>query len=114
MSSSLRYRIGLAICASIFFISGSLHWIAPAPLLKIMPPFLPCPLRLVQISGAAEILGAIGLLLPRFRRAAGFGLAALLVAVFPANIYMAVGHVSFNGFAGRNGFAGCVCRCNCR
>jgi uncharacterized membrane protein len=43
----------------------------------------------VELSGAAEILGGIGLLIPRLRRAAALGLVALLIAVFPANIYMA-------------------------
>ena len=49
---------------------------------------------LVYLSGAAEIAGGVGLLVPRLRRAAGIGLLLLLVAVFPANIYMAVADVS--------------------
>jgi len=55
----------------------------------IMPPYLPFPRELVLISGVAEILGGLGVLVPRVRRAAGWGLALLLVAVFPANIQMA-------------------------
>jgi uncharacterized membrane protein len=54
-------------------------------------------LALVLISGAFEILGGIGLLVPRFRRAAGIGLVALYVAVFPANVNMALHHVSLDG-----------------
>jgi uncharacterized membrane protein len=61
---------------------------------------LPHPAELVMISGVAEILGGIGLLIPGTRRWAAYGLAALLVAVFPANIYMAVAHVSFPGVLG--------------
>jgi len=57
---------------------------------------------LVQISGGAEILGGLGLLLRRFRRLAAYGLASLLVAVFPANIYMAVAHVPFPGVMGES------------
>ena len=57
---------------------------------------------MVQVSGGAEILGGLGLLLQRFRRAAGYGLALLLVAVFPANIYMAVAHVPFPGLMGES------------
>ena len=53
-----------------------------------------------MISGVAEILGGIGLLIPRTRRVAGYGLALLLVAVFPANLYMAVAHVTFPGVLG--------------
>ncbi len=52
------------------------------------------------MSGAAEIAGGAGLLLTATRRAAAYGLALLLVAVFPANIYMAVEHVNFPGLAG--------------
>jgi uncharacterized membrane protein len=57
--------------------------------MKIMPPYVPWHRAMVELSGAAEILGGIGLLIPRVRRAAALGLVALLIAVFPANIYMA-------------------------
>lgn len=56
----------------------------------------------MAISGAAEILGGAGLLIPVLRRAAAYGLALLLVAVFPANVYMAVAHVQFPGWAGQS------------
>ena len=58
-----------------------------------MPPFIPAALAMVYISGSAEIAGGLGLLLPPVRGMAGWGLVALLIAVFPANIYMAVDHV---------------------
>lgn len=74
-------------------VAGSLHFLSPAPYLKIMPPGLPWHLALVYISGLAEVAGGVGLLIPRLRRAASWGLVALLVAVFPANVYMAVAHV---------------------
>ena len=67
-----------------------------------MPPFLPYPKVLVRISGAAEILGGLALLLQRLRRLAAYGLVALLVAVFPANIYMAAAHVPFPGAMGQS------------
>jgi uncharacterized membrane protein len=53
-----------------------------------MPPYFPAPQVLVEASGVAEIAGGIGLLICPVRRAAGWGLIALLIAVFPANIYM--------------------------
>ena len=56
--------------------------------MKIMPPYVPWPLAMVYISGAAEIAGGLGILLPPARRAAALGLMALLVAVFPANVYI--------------------------
>jgi uncharacterized membrane protein len=57
-----------------------------------MPPGLPAPLALVYLSGLLEVLGGLGLLWPRTRRLAGWGLLALAVAVFPANVYMALAH----------------------
>lgn len=53
-----------------------------------MPPYLPAPATLVAVSGAAEVAGGIGLLVPRWRSAAGIGLMALLVLVLPANVEM--------------------------
>ena len=55
-----------------------------------MPPYLPFPFELVYISGVFEILGGAGLLIPRYRKLAAYGLIALLIAVFPANIQMLV------------------------
>ncbi len=58
-----------------------------------MPPYLPFHLALVYISGIFEIVGGIGLLIPSVQRYTGYGLVALLIAVFPANINMAVNEV---------------------
>ena len=55
-----------------------------------MPKVLPAPLLLVYFSGVFEVLGGIGLLVPQTQRYAAWGLVALLVAVFPANVSMAV------------------------
>lgn len=63
-----------------------------------MPPLLPAPRLLVAISGAAEIAGGLGLLFPRFRKSAAWGLVLLLLAVFPANLYMAIAHQRFPHF----------------
>ena len=93
--------IGLGLFASIFLVSGFLHFFYPAPYVRIMPPMLPWPLALVRISGAAELLGGVGLFLRKLRRATAYGLTLLLVAVFPANVYMAVAHVAFPGLMGK-------------
>lgn len=98
----LSYFVGLALLGIFFVVSGLLHFFSPAPYLRIIPPFLPWPKTLLWISGAAEIAGGLGLLVTRFRRAAAYGLALLLVAVFPANIYMAVAHVAFPGLMGES------------
>jgi len=69
---------------------GLLHLVRPEGFVKIVPGFLPAPLFLVYLSGLFEIAGGLGLTLERTRRLAGLGLIALYVAVFPANINMAV------------------------
>jgi uncharacterized membrane protein len=69
--------------------AGVNHFVSPAAYDAMVPAALPAPHLLVQISGVAEILGGLGLILPRTRRLAAWGLIALLVAVFPANLNMA-------------------------
>ena len=66
------------------------HFARPEPFVRIVPDWLPAPLTLVYISGAFEVVGGIGVLLPRTRRFAAWGLVALYVAVFPANLHMAL------------------------
>ena len=76
---------------SFFFITvGIDHFINPDFYLAIMPPMLPLHLAAVYVSGFFEILGGLGLLLSRYRKISGWGLLALLIAVYPANIYMAM------------------------
>ena len=72
---------------------GVLHFTHAHIFLLMMPPYLPAHEALVAISGFFEIAGGIGLLIERTRRAAAWGLLALVVAVFPANIYMATASV---------------------
>lgn len=77
-----------ALLALLFIAAGLNHFRSAELYLKMMPPGLPAPLELVYLSGIAEIAGGIGILPRQTRRFAGYGLLALLVAVFPANIYM--------------------------
>ncbi|HTR73527.1 MAG TPA: hypothetical protein VMG80_08015 [Solirubrobacteraceae bacterium] len=76
---------------SAFFVSAGVnHFVMPKPYEAIVPASIKDDAgRLVALSGAAEIAGGIGVLLPGARRLAGLGLIALLAAVFPANVYMA-------------------------
>ena len=78
-------RLALSL---LFIVAGAFHFVIPASYRAIMPPWLPAHAALVAISGVAEILGGIGLLIPVTRRAAGIGLILLLIAVFPANVQM--------------------------
>jgi len=80
---------GVALAAVLYAAGGALHFIKPEAYIRLMPPYIPWHLPLVLISGVFEILGGVGLLVPRTRRNAAWGLTALLIAVFPANVYMA-------------------------
>ncbi len=73
--------------------AGINHFVNPAPYVAMMPDALPAHLALVYVSGVAEILGGLGLILPATRRLAAWGLIALLVAIFPANLNMALNHL---------------------
>jgi uncharacterized membrane protein len=86
-------RILLVLASLLFIASGLLHFAKPAIYLKIMPPYIPWHLAMVHISGICECLGGFGLLLPATRRVAAWALVALMIAVFPANIYMATNPV---------------------
>lgn len=90
-------KIFLTIAAIFYMGAGSLHIVRPDPYLKIMPPYIPWHLAIVDISGAAEIAGGVGLLIPSLRRVAAWGLVALVIAVFPANLYMATNNVPMGG-----------------
>ena len=68
--------------------AGTLHFINADFYLKIMPPYLPLHLALVYLSGIFEIALGVLLLVPRLSRFAACGIIALLIAVFPANIYV--------------------------
>ncbi len=87
--------------AVLFIGAGILHFLYTPKYMAIMPPLLPWHRELVLISGVFEILGGAGLLTPQFRHAAGYGLVLLLIAVFPANVYMAVAHVPATGWMGK-------------
>jgi uncharacterized membrane protein len=71
-----------------FIFAGIAHFVSPTVYLPMMPPYLPWPMALIYLSGAAEIAGGLGLIIPRLRRAAAWGLIALLLAIFPANLHM--------------------------
>lgn len=92
--SSLRTlsRILLGIA---FIIAGANHFRDPATYIAMIPPWLPAPKILNTISGVAEIAGGIGVLIPLTRNAAATGLILLLIAIFPANL-----HIALNGWPG--------------
>ena len=84
--------VGRFLLGVVFVGAGAMHFVATSVYVKIMPPGLQDPRLLVQLSGVAEMLGGVGVLIPQTRRPAAWGLVALLLAVLPANVYMAMDH----------------------
>ncbi len=77
------------LLAGLLTVTGTLHFVVPRTFATLIPPQLPEPMALVYLSGAAELACAAGLVVPRTRQLAGWATAALFVAVFPGNVYMA-------------------------
>jgi uncharacterized membrane protein len=84
-----RTTRGQRLTGGLFIAAGLNHFVVPRAYRTIVPPGFGDPAQLVAISGVAEVAGGVGVLLPRTRRLSGLGLIALLLAVFPANLYMA-------------------------
>jgi uncharacterized membrane protein len=87
---SLARRLALIGVTLFFVAAGTAHFVNPGFFVSIMPPWIPAHLALVYVSGFFEILGGVGVLPVATRRLAGYGLLALLAAVYPANIHMAL------------------------
>ena len=95
MKPSLIRTLSRILLGIAFIIAGANHFRDPATYVAMIPPWLPSPEVLNLISGAAEIAGGMGILIPRTRNAAATGLVLLLIVVFPANL-----HIALNGWAG--------------
>ena len=85
LKTALRWLL-----SAIMLYTGVMHFVKPEPFVKIVPDWLPAPRALVAVSGFFEILGGVGLQVPRVRKPAAWGLVALYLAVFPANVNMAI------------------------
>ena len=96
---SWTQRIGVILLALFFMAAGANHFLNSDIYVAIMPSYLPAHLELVYISGLLEILGGIGVVLSPTRQWAGYGLIVLLIAVFPANLYMAMNPDKFGDIA---------------
>ncbi len=82
--------ISRCLLAAFFLAAGANHFRMSDAYLGMMPSWLPRPLALVYLSGLAEMLGGIGVLFPSTSRLAGWGLVILLIAIFPANLHVAL------------------------
>jgi len=89
-----RYLLG-----AVYILAGINHFANPGFYVPMMPPYLPWHAELVALSGACELGLGAAVLLPRFTRPAAWGIIALLIAVFPANLHMALHPELFPGFA---------------
>ncbi len=85
------------VLALFYLVAGVAHLRSPGGFLAITPGWVPYPEAVVALTGIAEILGAIGLMVPRLRYAAAIGLAAYAVCVYPANINHAVNDIAIGG-----------------
>jgi uncharacterized membrane protein len=95
-------KLILKILLALFFVvAGINHFRQTGFYLRMMPPYVPWHLAMVQISGFAEILLGLLLLIPAASRTAAWGLIALLIAVFPANLQMALHPETFPEFSSR-------------
>jgi len=92
-----RKEVLRGVLAVAIIVVGITHFIRPDQYARIVPPELPYPVALVYISGVFEILGGIGLMIPLVSVAAAWGLIALFVAVFPANINQAIHSIPIEG-----------------
>jgi len=84
--------------AAIFLVAGAAHLSWPAPFVGVTPDWVPAKEMVIALTGVAELLGAIGLLIPRLRKAAGIGLGLYAVCVFPANIKHAADYFAAHGW----------------
>ena len=84
-----------ALAGPFFVFAGVMHFVVPRFYRQIMPPYVPAHNAMVAASGVAEIAGGVGLMVPRYQRVAGWWLIATLIAVFPANVHMALNPEEF-------------------
>lgn len=87
------------ILATVYLAAGGLHLAFPGPFVGIVPTWVPQPAMVVALTGVAEIAGAVGLTIPRLRRAAGICLALYAVVVWPANFEHARQALAAGGLA---------------
>lgn len=94
-SRRTRARVAMALAMAA---AGLTHFVNPSPFLQMMPGWVPFPLQTVYLTGALEVAGGLGLLVPPLRRPVAICLALYLMAVFPANVNVAVNRIQVEGY----------------
>lgn len=93
-----RVKRALLYTMGVFYVAaGANHFLNPDFYVRIMPPYLPWHAELVALSGIAEMICGVGVLIPRTRVLAAWATIALLIAVFPANLHVAWNNVPMAG-----------------
>jgi uncharacterized membrane protein len=92
-------QVSLWVMALFYVVAGINHFRDPGFYLQMMPPYIPWHKTVIAISGVAEIALGVALLIPRCSRWAAWGVIALLIAVYPANVYMWTADVHIDGQA---------------
>ena len=98
----MAQRLTRYLLVCLYLAAGVLHLLVPRPFIAITPSWVPHAALVIALTGLAELAGAIGLAqpwFPRLRQAAGWGLAAYALCVWPANFYHAFAHVAIDGMA---------------
>jgi uncharacterized membrane protein len=88
------------LCGPVFIFAGVMHFVIPKVYRRIMPPNIPAPMAMVYASGVAEIAGGAALMNRGSRRLGAWWLIATLIAVFPANVHMALHPEEYAGVPG--------------
>jgi uncharacterized membrane protein len=94
---SIGKKIALRLMAALYVLAGVMHFVAPDAYMPMMPPYLPWHSELVLLSGLAELVLGVMLLVSSMRKLAAWGIIALLVAIFPANLHIALNDVPLFG-----------------
>jgi uncharacterized membrane protein len=94
IAPTTRARVGL----SLFFVFTAMgHFVRPQEMSAMLPTFVPYRIEIIYLTGILELLGAIGVWLPRLMRLAGLCLILMLICILPANIYSAINRIDFGG-----------------
>jgi uncharacterized membrane protein len=94
MRSTTRAKVGLSL---LFVVTSSGHFVSNAAMSEMLPPFVPLRRELIYMTGVLELLGAIGVWVPRVQRIAGLCMIVMLIGILPANIYSAFARVEYGG-----------------
>ena len=90
--------VRVKVCLSLFFLFTAIaHFVKTDEMAEMMPPSVPYRVGLIYITGVLELLGAIGIWIPRLMKMDGICLILMLIGLLPANIYSAISHVDFGG-----------------